>query len=383
MQSQARNDGSSPSVSLVDIFLKAKDLERKGNDVIHFDAGEPDYEPPKQVVEATIRALREGKGRYTESSGIPEAKKAICENLKRKIGKDVSPKQVLVTSGGRMALYYAFTTLPKTSKIGIFSPDWPAYRDLARFMGYPVQFFQGKMENGWDVDIEEIRRSDCKAIVLNYPNNPTGKVLTPSRFDEIIQVAIEKKITVISDEVYSDFIFNDQKRFKSVLETKGVRYVFVTSLSKSYAMTGFRAAYVISDEPSTTQMSKLNGLIMTSTPEFVQYAIIAAMGCDVFVKEKVELIKKRRDVAVHSLRKFLNAELYVPDGSLYVFPKLQNSNETFDSEKFALDLLEKKFVSVSPGTSFGSSFNEHVRMTLLQSEKRIEEGIERMAQLIK
>ena len=383
MQNQVRNDGSSPSVSLVDILLKAKELERKGKDVIHFDAGEPDYEPPKQVVEATIRALREGKGRYTESSGIPEAKKAICENLKRKIGKDVSPKQVLVTSGGRMALYYAFTTLPKTSKIGIFSPDWPAYRDLARFMGYPVQFFQGNLENGWDVDLEEIRRSDCKAIVLNYPNNPTGKVLAPSRFDEIIQVAIEKKITVISDEVYSDFIFNDQKRFKSVLETKGVRYVFVTSLSKSYAMTGFRAAYVISDEPSTTQMSKLNGLIMTSAPEFVQYAIIAAMGCDVFVKEKVELIKKRRDVAVRYLRKFLNAELYVPDGSLYVFPKLHNSNETFDSEKFALDLLEKKFVSVSPGTSFGSSFNEHVRMTLLQSEKRIEEGIERMAQLIK
>ncbi|HVB11565.1 MAG TPA: aminotransferase class I/II-fold pyridoxal phosphate-dependent enzyme, partial [Nitrososphaerales archaeon] len=338
MQSQGRNDGSSPSVSLVDIFLKAKDLERKGKDVIHFDAGEPDYEPPKQVVEATIRALREGKGRYTESSGIPEAKIAICENLKRKIGKDVSSKQVLVTSGGRMALYYAFTTLPKTSKIGIFSPDWPAYRDLARFMGYPVQFFQGKLENGWDVDIEEIKRSDCGAIVLNYPNNPTGKILDLSKFEEIIQVAIEKKLTVISDEVYSDFIFNNQKRFKSVLETKGVHYVFVTSLSKSYAMTGFRAAYVVSDETTTTQMSKLNGLIMTSAPEFVQYAIIAAMGCDDFVKEKVELIKSRRDVAVRALKQRLNAELYVPDGSLYIFPRLQNPNGTFDSGKFALEL---------------------------------------------
>jgi aspartate/methionine/tyrosine aminotransferase len=126
----------------------------------------------------------------------------------------------------------------------------------------------------------------------------------------------------------------------------------------------------------------MNSLIMTSTPEFVQYAIIAALDCDDYVKQKVELIRKRRDIAVRALKEQLNASLYVPDGSLYVFPRLQTSNGTFNSEKFALDLLEKKFVSVTPGTSFGSSFNGHFRMTLLQDEKRILEGIERMAQLI-
>ena len=335
------------------------------------------------MVEATVRALREGKSRYTESDGIPEAKKAISEHLEKKIATIVSPDRVLITSGGRMALYYAFATLPKTPKVGIISPDWAAYRDMARFMGYPTQFFEGNLENDWNVDPDEIKRSDCNAVVLNYPNNPTGKILDPDTFEELIQIAIEKKLTVISDEVYSDYIFDNQKRFRSVLETSGLRYVFVTSLSKSYAMTGYRAAYVVSDEKTTSRMSKMNSLIMTSSPEFIQYAIIAALDCDDYVKQKVKMIRKRRDVAVRALKKQLNASLYVPDGSLYVFPRLHAPKGTFNSEKFALDLLEKKFVSVTPGTSFGSSFNEHFRMTLLQDEKRIVEGIERMAQLIK
>jgi aspartate aminotransferase len=383
LKSKTSQDNSAPAVSLVDIFLKARELERQGKDLIHFDAGEPDFEPPKKMVEATVRALREGKGRYTESGGIPEAKKAISEYLEKQIATTVSPDQVLVTSGGRLGLYYAFATLPKEPKVGIISPDWPAYRDLAHFMEYPVQFFEGRLENDWDIDLDEIKRSDCDAIVLNYPNNPTGKILDPDTFEELVKIAIEKKLSVISDEVYSRFIFNDKKRFKSVLETKGLHYVFVTSLSKSYSMTGYRAAYVVSDEKTTSQMSKLNSLVMTSAPEFIQYAIIAALGCDDYVKQKVELIRKRRDVAVRELKKQLNAVLYVPDGSLYVFPRLRASKGTFNSEKFALELLEKKLVSVTPGTSFGGSFNEYIRMTLLQDEKRIKEGIERMAQLIK
>jgi aspartate aminotransferase len=374
-------DTPAPSVSLVDIFLKARDLERKGNDVIHFDAGEPDFEPPRQVVEATVRALREGKGRYTESSGIPEVRKAISTHLEKKIKTRISPNQVLVTAGGRLALYYSYSVLPRTTKIGIISPDWPAYRDLAKLLGYRTQFFPGKLENDWRLDLDEIKSSDCNAIVLNYPNNPTGKILDSKTFEALVQIAIEKGMTVISDEVYSDFIFNDKKRFRSVLQTKELNYVFVTSLSKSYSMTGYRAAYVVSDEETISRMSKLNSLVMTSAPEFVQYAIVAAMGCDDYVRQKVDLIKKRRDVAVHALKKHLDAEMYVPDGSLYLFPRLRTKG-TFNSEEFALKLLEKKFVSVSPGTTFGSSYKDHIRMTLLQDVERIEEGVERMAQLI-
>lgn len=370
------------SVSLVDIFLKARELERNGKDIIHFDAGEPDFEPPKRVVEATVRALRSGKGRYTESGGIPEARRAISEHVAKKSGTEISPSQVLVTAGGRLALYFAYSTLPRTATIGIISPDWPAYRDLAKFMGFKIRFFSTKIQDGWNIDLEEIRSSDCNAIVLNYPNNPTGKILGSDVFDGLVQIAREKKMTVISDEVYSDYVFNNAKQFRTILGTKDLNYVFVTSLSKSYSMTGYRAAYVVSDEKTTARMSKLNSLVMTSAPEFVQYAIIAALGCDDYVRQKVNLIKKRRDVAFRALKKHLDAEVYLPDGSLYVFPKLRAMKGKFDSEQFAMRLLNEKYVSVSPGTTFGGAFKEYIRITLLQDDKRIEEGVERMAQLM-
>jgi aspartate aminotransferase len=370
-----------PSVSLVEIFLKARELERKGNDVIHFDAGEPDFDPPKKVVDATAYALAQGKVRYTESGGIPQARSAISAHIEKKNGVEVSTDRILVTAGGRLALYYSFSTLPKHSKIGIISPDWPAYRELGRLLDFEVQFFRSDLDHDWDLDLDDLRASDCNALVLNYPNNPTGKVLDLSTFEELVQLAREKKMTLISDEVYSSFTFNEPRRFKSVLETSGLHYIFVTSLSKDYAMTGFRAAFAISDPKTISEMSKLNGLIMTSAPEFVQYAIIAAMECDDYVKEKVAMIKRRKDVAVRSLKSKLNADVYPPDGSLYVFPRI--SSGQFDSETFALELLEKKFVSVAPGTTFGAHYRNHFRMTLLQNENRIEEGIERMSEFVK
>ncbi|MDA4131246.1 MAG: pyridoxal phosphate-dependent aminotransferase [Thaumarchaeota archaeon] len=383
LQSQAiREEDTIPSVSLVDMFLKARELERKGKDIIHFDAGEPDFDPPKEVVDATIRALNKGKARYTESGGIPEAKKAIAESLNRKYRTGITPDQVLVTAGGRLALYYSFMSLPATSKIGIISPDWPAYRDISKFLSRPIQFFKSSLENRWEVNLEEIQNSDCTVLVLNYPTNPTGKILDLQTFDELVQIAKEKGMTILSDEVYSDYILNPSKTFKSILEVPEAKSLMVTSLSKSYAMTGFRAAYIVSDPKTISHLTKLNSMILTSMPEFVQYALIAALECHEYVAEKVNLIRKRRDVAAKSLKKYLNAEFYLSDGSLYMFPKLHSSRGPFNSEKFAVELLEKYGVSVTPGTSFGSSFLDHIRITLLQSDARIEEGIERMSKLL-
>lgn len=377
-----QEDSEGPA-SLVEIFLKAKELERKGKDVIHFDAGEPDYGPPAKVVRETVNAIKLGKSRYTESSGILEARMAIMENIQRNLGVEIRANRILVVPGGRLGLYYAFTTLPSKSKVGIVSPDWPAYRDLASFLGYRIEYFQSSLNNNWEIDLEAIEKSDCNALVINYPNNPTGKILDMKSFEELIQIARRRHITIISDEVYSSFVYDDSKPFKSVLETADLDYLLVTSLSKSYSMTGYRAAYVVSDEKTVSRMSKTNGLLMTSTPEFVQHSVIAAMSCDEYVRRKVILLRKRKDLAVRELRKKLGAQLYPPDGSLYLFPKISAPSGRFDSEKFALKLLESKYVSVTPGTSFGKNYGEHFRMTLLQDEKRIAEGIERMAQLLK
>lgn len=368
-----------PGVSLVEIFFRAKELEKNGQDVIHFDAGEPDFGPPKQVVDATIEALKSGKSRYAESGGIPQARKAISDHLTKKYRRDISQKEVLVAAGGRLALYYAFLALPRKGKVGIITPDWPAYRDNARFLSMPTQFFRANPDDRWNLNLDEIRKSECSSLILNYPNNPTGKILDPKDFEEIVDIANEKNMILISDEVYSDYVLNESSQFKSILEYPDAKYLFTTSLSKSYAMTGFRAAYVVSDEKTIAELAKINGLILTSAPEFVQYSIIAALQCEEYVRDKVNLIKKRKAVAEKALRDYLGADLYPPDGSLYLFPKLSAKTGKFDSEKFAIELLENEYVSVTPGTSFGNTFREHIRMTLLQSEDRIEEGIRRMS----
>ena len=383
MQSAVKEEDASPSVSLVDIFFKAKQLEREGHEVIHFDAGEPDFEPPEKVIDATTDALRTGKSRYTEAGGIPEARKAISDHLSSKYQREISPKQVLITAGGRLALFYSFLSISKKGKVGIITPDWPAYRDNAKFLSMPVQFFRADPSQGWEPNVDEIRRSDCSALVMNYPNNPTGKILGTKMLNEIVDVAREKKMTIISDEVYSDYVLNPSSTFKSIIELPDVNFLFVTSLSKSYAMTGYRAAYLVSDESTISDLSKINGLILTSAPEFVQYGMIAAMNCDDYVREKVDLIKKRRATAVKALQDHVDADFYEPDGALYLFPRLRTGKGTFDSEKFALELLEKEHVSVTPGTSFGSTFREHIRITLLQREDKIEEGIRRIGRLLR
>jgi aspartate aminotransferase len=385
VQSQKVEEAETPvAVSLVDIFFKAKELERKGYDVIHFDAGEPDFEPPQEVVEATVKALREGHARYAESGGIPPVRKAIAESLNRKFASSVLPEQVLVTAGGRLALYYAFMSLPKKTKVGILSPDWPAYRDISNFLELPIQYFKSSLEEGWDVDPDEVRKSDCGAIVLNYPNNPTGKILDLKTFEELVNIADEKGMTIISDEVYSDYLLEPSKEWKSILQTGAKKKIFVTSMSKSYAMTGFRAAYIVSDVPTISRLIKINNMIITSMPEFVQYSMIAALNCDKYVEDKRELVRRRRDVAARALKKYLDAEFYLADGSMYMFPRLHSRKEgvEFNSEKFALGLLDSQKVSVTPGTSFGRPFLDHIRITLLQNEQRIDEGIERMSKFL-
>lgn len=366
-----------PKVSLGSIFFRAKKLEAEGRDVIRFDAGEPDFGPPKQVIEATIDAISHEKSRYTEPGGVSIVKEEIANHLNGKYRVGISPNQTLMTVGGRMALYLAFTTLPKGSKIGIVSPDWSAYRDLCRFLGFQANFFETTLEEKWQINLEEIENSGCNALVLNYPSNPTGKILDSKTLEDLVKIAINKGITIISDEVYSDYILDPGKEFKSILQSDwSCKYIFTTSLSKSYSMTGYRAAYMVADPKTISTLEKTCSLILTSPPEFVQHSLIAALKCQDYVAKNVERIRKRRQVAVEALRKYFGAELYPPDGALYVFPRL---GKNFDSEKFASKLLEEKYVSVTPGTSFGSRYLNHIRMTLLQNEARLVEGIERMA----
>ena len=373
-----------PSVSIGEIFARARTLERNGHDVIHFDAGEPDFGPPAEVLNATYAALKSGKNRYTEPGGIIEVRKAIAEHLNHRYHINLTSKQILITVGGRMALYLAFRWLPRNSTIGLICPYYPAFKEMTHYMSYQSQMFTSTLEESWTPNIDEISKHKFSAVILNSPCNPTGKILGPSILDSIVNIAREKDAMILSDEVYADYVFDEGKTpFKSILEVKDCKYLLISSFSKSYAMTGFRTGYVVGDERTISDLEKINRMILLSPPEFTQYAIIAAIQCKEYIRDKVILIKKRRDIAAKILSEYLDAEFYVPDGSLYIFPKLERDEGTFDSEKFALELLENQHVSITPGTVFGSWYRNFIRLTLLQNEDRITEGIERMAKQLR
>jgi aspartate/methionine/tyrosine aminotransferase len=372
-----------PSVSIGDIFAKSRMLQRKGEDIIHLDAGEPDFGPPEEVVRATWNALTSGKNRYTEPAGIIEARKAIADHLNAFYKLDLSPKQVLITCGARMALYLIFSWLPRQSIVGMIMPYYPAFKEMTRYKSLHACFFNSDADGNWNPSLKSMREDDWNAMILNSPSNPTGKIMERRSMEAIGEEARTRNAPVISDEVYADYVFNrENSGYRSALQLDGCRALVISSFSKTYAMTGYRAGYVVGDEKTIAELEKINRMILLSPPEFTQYAIIAALECAGYVKEKVELIKSRRDAAVKALRNYIGIEVYPPEGALYLFPRIGQGRRSFDCEKFALELLDTEHVALTPGTVFGSRFRDYVRLTLLQSEERLVEGIKRMARLL-
>lgn len=371
-------------ISIADIYFKSKELERKGIEVIHLDVGEPDFEPPPEVVNATSVAIKEFKGRYTAAAGIYELRASIANRLNSKYQINILPEQVLFTAGGRLALYLAFSSLKKGAQVAIISPDWPAYRDLCNYKEFEPVFIHTSLKDSWVPNLGELRSKNYDAIVLNYPNNPTGKILDPKVMDEIVNIATEKKVTIISDEVYSDYVFQNIK-FKSILEYgEDIRTIYASSFSKSHAMTGYRAGYVVSDKQTISSLERLNGLIVSSAPEFVQYAAYAALQCEDYVRDKRALIEERKKVVSLALKENGYADFYEPDGSLYFFLKIRSQDVSSipNSEALALNLLDTVHVSVTPGTIFGPSFEDYIRITLLQDKERLRRGLELIGEML-
>ena len=238
---------------------KQSSSEKQGRDVIHFDAGEPDFEPPKEVVEATVRAIRSGKARYTEPGGVPEVKKAISEHLNNKYALITHTKANNDDIGRQIGALLCILRTAKEFK------DWHDFSRLASIQrpcsvhGFSVPSFS---QHVWRIrgilTSTRYSNSKCNALVLNIPNNPTGKILDPKTFDQLIEIARNNDITIIGDEVYSDYILNEGAHFKSLLQVKDCKWIYATSLSKSYSMTGFRAGYIVADEATISKLESIN-----------------------------------------------------------------------------------------------------------------------------
>jgi aspartate aminotransferase len=348
------------------IFQKAKQLEASGRRIIHLEVGEPDYPAPEEAGDALVQAFKQKKYHYTDTRGIPQLRDAIARKEK------VSEDGVMVAPGGRFAVFAAIAGLVKPGEeIITIEPAWPAYRECADFIGARTKVLRTTLESGWTPDVKELESmitAGTRMIALNYPNNPTGKVLDKKTMDRIVTLAKEHGLYLLSDEVYSDYSF---KPFVSAHAYGYDKSVIVSSFSKTYAMTGFRVGYALASAESIKKMARVQAVGVTSVAEPVQHAALAALGAD--PKGNVDLMKKRLKF-LSSKMKEMSLRFVEPDGAMYVYPELPKGEDMQLVER----LLEKG-VAIAPGSGFGDSYRRFVRISACRSEEEMAEGLKIMA----
>ncbi|HEV2139185.1 MAG TPA: aminotransferase class I/II-fold pyridoxal phosphate-dependent enzyme [Nitrososphaerales archaeon] len=360
------------------IFYKALELQRKGVKLLRLDVGEPDFPPPREVLEACSGALFGLKTHYTEARGIPELRDALRTYLSRKHGFDAADGEVAVTPSGRFAVYAALASVVGEGESAVLlEPSWPAYRDALHQLGARPSLVHTKLEDGWTpslAQVEEAIRPNTRAIVLSYPNNPTGKVLTPKLFKEILDLADSRGLTVISDEIYNEYT---ARPCPSVLDAVPKKFILTSSFSKTWAMTGFRVGYTISSEETIGSVSKMISLMITSVPEFIQWGALKALTADKDVERNVRTMEERVEAACGELDKVDSLEYVKPEGAMYVFPRVK-TGETGDS---VAENFMSHGVSIVPGNVFGD-YAQFFRISLCQPKEVIVEGIRKMGELL-
>ena len=345
------------------VFLKAKELEEQGKEIIHLEVGEPDFQPPKEVKTALEEVYDKGYGKYGSAKGITELRTALAS-----FHETESKENIMICPGARFAVYLTITTLLNPSdEIIVIEPAWPAYKDCALNAGIKVRTIKTTLETKWEPSIDQINNAineNTKMIILNYPNNPTGKILPKEFLASIIRTAKEHDLYVLSDEIYEEYS-NDDWHSVSIYDYD--KSIITRSFSKSHAMTGYRIGYTIAKKSIIDKMSKLQALSLTNVSEPIQYVALQALNAD--TSGNTEIIKSRLKTLV-KIAKDIGLEFIEPDGAMYLFAKTKYKN--FDATKFSEKLLEHG-VAIAPGEGFGD-YKEFFRITAID-ETRLKEGM--------
>ncbi len=358
------------------VFLKAKSLEQKGKRIIHMEVGEPDFLPPQIVRHALNEVFDRGFLRYGQAKGMPSFRGALARYATRKFKHDVSEEEIIVSPGARFSIFAAITTLLNPGdEMVIIEPAWPAYKDCALNAGVKVRAVSTTLEDRWEPSLEEIRsavNANTKMIVLNYPNNPTGKILPEKLLDGTIQIAKENNLYVLSDEIYSEYA---KSSWKSVLRYGYDKSIVTQSFSKSHAMTGFRIGYAVADPKITEKMAELVALCLTSVSEPVQYAAMRALGAD--TSNNSNTVQNRLEMLAEKAQK-MGLEFVIPDGAMYLFARV--NQEGFDGVRFASSALQNG-LAVAPGEGFGD-YRDFIRISACQDEKTLIEGMNILSNMV-
>lgn len=355
-------------------------LEGK-TDVINLSSGDPGFPTPAHVVDAAYTAMKTGATHYTMTSGIPELRAEIAE-YQKKFGLDVNPDtEVIVTPGSQQALYLVLASiLDPMDEILIPNPSYTVYSPIIKYLnGNPVLFPLDR-DNGFHVDEEALRACvtpKTKAILLCSPNNPTGTVMNREDLEAVARVAKENDLLVLSDEIYSEFIWEGEHMSLAALPGMKERTVVFVSFSKTFSMTGWRLGYVIADKELTQLMLNLQGNMIISPPGFVQKAGVAALtGPWDAVEEMGKVYEKRVEYVAGRLDAMKGVKCMKPEGAFYVWADISELSES--SEEFCNRLIDEQSVVAIAGVHFGSAGEGYIRLALVSDMNVLEKALDRI-----
>jgi aspartate aminotransferase len=351
------------------IFLKAKSMEQEGKKIIHMEVGEPDFSPPQIVRKALVEVFDKGLFKYGQVKGLPSFRFALAKYVSENYNVNISQDNIIVGPGARFLIFTAITTLLNPGdELIVIEPAWPAYKECALNSGIKVRTISTSLKEKWEPTIEQIEKvinTNTKMIILNYPNNPTGKILPEKLQDQIVSLAIKNNLYVLSDEIYSKYAFKD---WKSILCYNYEKSITVQSFSKSHAMTGFRVGYAIAIPQIIDRLSKLQGLCLTNVSEPMQYVAMKALESD--ITDNTNTVQTRLTALTKKARS-MNLNFVAPDGAMYLFACIDEKD--FDGAQFANNLLEKG-LAIAPGDAFGE-YRNFIRISVCQDEKTLMEGM--------
>jgi aspartate aminotransferase len=358
-----------------------KKLEAKGQDIVHFEIGDPDFNTPSAVVEACIRSLRVGQTHYTSSYGLTELREAIIDHTYQELGFKPSLEQVLIAPGASPLIYFVIQCLVKAHEEVIVSdPSFSTFYSVLNFLNIKTVRVPLKEEYGFRMNPQDLSKRitpQTKMVVLNSPHNPTGAVMTPAEIEAVCLLAKEHNFFILSDEVYHLMSYGVKVASPGVHDSCRERTIIINSFSKSFAMTGWLLGYIIGPEFLIERISLLTQTIISCVPSFIQWAGLGVFDVpDEEIKAMNEELRLRRDLLVDGLNQLPGVTCLKPQGAFYVFANIQGTGMT--GEQFADLMLQEAGVALLPGSNFGQEANGYVRLCYAVNCDRIKEGLSRM-----
>ncbi len=373
--------------STMKVAAEADRLRREGVDVVDFGAGEPDFPTPDNIKQAAIDALAANFTKYTNAGGTPELRQAICERHKTDFGTSYSAAECLVTVGGKHAIFNLIQALVDPGdEVIIPVPYWVTYKDVVNYAGGVCVFVDTEESAGFEVTAAMIERHltpRTKLVIINSPSNPSGAVLSREEFRAIFQLTSKRDIFLLTDECYCQFLYED-KPFSIAAEPAAKETVVVAgSLSKTYAMTGWRIGFALAPASIIGAMNKLQSHSTSNPTSIAQKAAVEAMrGPQDSVPVMLAEYRRRRDFVIERLRKIPGVSIVTPKGAFYAYPNVSVAfrGRIKNSLDFANELLANAQVAVVPGEAFGT--NDHIRISYATSMSELERGLDRLEKFI-